>query len=90
MDDYIKRKDILPALNIFKGSPGWASFSVDYIKRHIKELSAADVRPVVRGEWIDECSCSVCHWTRVNEDGFPLVTDYNFCPNCGADMRDKE
>ena len=43
-----------------------------------------DIRP--QGKWICEyrtCKCSVC--------GFATVIDtYNFCPNCGADMRGKE
>jgi hypothetical protein len=53
----------------------------------IDELTATDVRPVVRGMWIERrfsediygAECSVCHTT----------WDYgtNFCPNCGADMR---
>lgn len=39
-----------------------------------------------QGKWICEyrtCKCSVC--------GFATVIDtYNFCPNCGADMRGTE
>jgi len=54
----------------------------------IQKLPAADVRPVVRGEWkerrfsedVYDAECSVCHTT----------WDYgtNFCPYCGADMRE--
>lgn len=47
---------------------------------------ASDVRPVVRGRWVNETEieghacgeCSVCHKIRVID---------NFCPHCGADMR---
>lgn len=51
----------------------------------------ADVRPVVRGRWKDamqschdspHVKCSVCgeyYWRYFNK--------FNFCPNCGADMR---
>lgn len=53
-----------------------------------EDFHATDVRPVVRGKWIrptraqnsmlDECS--VC--------GFPTGSfTFNYCPNCGADMR---
>ena len=49
-----------------------------------------DVRENVRGEWIvkkDIINCSVCKrcsWSKSYED---LVRSFNFCPNCGADMR---
>ena len=40
-----------------------------------------------KGKWIDECSCSICHWIHEDDNGSALLTHYNFCPNCGADMR---
>ena len=50
---------------------------------------AADVRPVVRGRWIEKPYllgttnvCSVCG----ENYGMPHGK-YNFCPNCGADMK---
>ena len=52
------------------------------------ELSAADVRPVVRSEWIGKMTAggmmAVCH-NCGKEVGFADVS--NFCHNCGADMR---
>lgn len=49
------------------------------------ELGRAD-RP--KGHWIDteflklkECLCCHCRW------GMYDVEDFDFCPNCGADMR---
>lgn len=61
-------------------------------------LPAADVRPVVRGQYIgdydgyadgapvyDIWSCSVCGCVFEDWDEKPT---YNFCPNCGADMRE--
>lgn len=55
--------------------------------RHIKELTPADVKPIVRGEWkrIDEYvygekwQCTHCEETN--------QWRARFCPNCGADMR---
>lgn len=50
------------------------------------EIPAADVRPVVRGKWEDcteyngEYRCSVCKEFEGHKR--------NFCPNCGADMRE--
>ena len=39
-----------------------------------------------KGKWIDDCSCSVCHWIHENDDCCVLLTDYKYCPNCGAKM----
>lgn len=51
----------------------------------IKEMHAADVRPVVSGEWwpakdgyYGHVMCSVCHKIESHETGF--------CPNCGCQM----
>lgn len=57
------------------------------IERDELAISAltADVRPNIHGHWIatPECdTCSECH--------FKVVAGFNFCPNCGADMRKPE
>lgn len=56
------------------------------------EKKAADVRPVVRGRWIEKPYllgttnvCSVCG----ENYGMPHGK-YNFCPCCGADMRGED
>lgn len=61
----------------------------DAIRRIVEHTPAADVRPVVHGEWefeyenldeqIEYC-CTVCDWIGVN------ANKYKFCPNCGAMM----
>ena len=65
---------------------------------YLDEVPAADVRQVVRGKWIrgnesrtsptkDSYICSVCgEKTLSGFCGNPAKT--NFCPNCGADMRE--
>ena len=54
----------------------------------IEELTAADVRPLVRGKWeyisFMTVKCSNCQET------FQELAGDNFCPNCGADMRAEE
>ena len=52
-------------------------------------LPAADVRPVVRGKWTrgdmptyGGYKCSACGGNTVHYKA-------NFCPNCGADMREE-
>ena len=63
--------------------------------RAISNIKKADVKPAKHGKWIlkdhdgswEVCACSVCKkWTH-----FVNYTEaYNFCPNCGADMRKVE
>jgi hypothetical protein len=63
----------------------------------IDEIPAADVRTVIRGTWIETAPIN-------EETGVPLIVKgphlkcsncgsvefrRNFCPNCGADMRDR-
>lgn len=56
--------------------------------RATKSIPASNVRPVVRGKWLHKeitadfhvvGQCSVCKERRRID---------NFCPNCGADMRE--
>jgi len=49
----------------------------------IREMKPADVRPVVRGEWIGDGDCIICS----NCKTAYTFMGSNFCPNCGADMR---
>lgn len=53
--------------------------------KKLRSIPSADVRPVVRGKWIDHqegrwiyAKCSEC--------GTVHDVKSNFCPNCGADM----
>ena len=67
---------------------------------NIFAIPAADVRPVVRGKWIDRwyCSnmsgyeyamkCSVCENPTYRISLAEKMP--NYCPNCGADMREVE
>lgn len=66
--------------------------ALSLLKKAIKKISPEDVRPVVRGRWIPKNAdgswrvdaCSACkkdtHYLR-------HASAYDFCPNCGADMR---
>lgn len=57
----------------------------------INNLPTIEAAPVVHGEWIDHefedmvysRECSECHYEIPN-------MNWNFCPNCGVDMRTKE
>ena len=57
----------------------------------IDAIPAADVRPVVRGEWKPHKTktgknwwkCSACDYVSEHK------AHHNYCPNCGADMREE-
>lgn len=86
--DFISREE---ALAVF-GNIHPQDYNAIAYRTRIKKIPAADVRPVVRGEWIvrgQDIYCSVCK----NESGynpFGASSFSNFCPNCGADMRKEE
>lgn len=96
MSDYISREEAIMAVTRAKlpdttpdGVPiANGKRSVTDCVRRIKDIPAADVRPVVRARWIDtdnyyqrwKCSACGCH----TRDAAP-----GFCPNCGADMREE-
>lgn len=82
MGDLISRKSLLDNLNRF--APECYNVLVNSL---IEKEPAVDAVPVVHGEWVDNgipdsmlSKCNVC--------GFPCgAYSFNFCPNCGADMR---
>ncbi len=51
----------------------------------VEDYPAADVRPVVRGKWIKIKYRSICR-----DCSFRGFASWNFCPNCGADMREEK
>ena len=90
MSDYISREAALSALYYaIERTP----------EESIKAVPAADVRPVVRGEWLacpildDMCyqhySCSACKRVEAIPHGYDVKKELPFC-HCGADMREKE
>lgn len=89
MGDYISRDQAYKAI---MGQPPDAHYP-DWYGTIIKNLPAADVKPVVRGKWKGgnrgyswHGECPEC------KEVFNLQVWYadvmNFCPNCGADMRE--
>ena len=62
---------------------------ISYSQLEIDTAPSIDIEPK-RGEWVntaepymsDNIVCSVC--------GYNSICEYNFCPNCGADMRGGE
>ena len=93
-EEYIDREK---AMEIVKRTSG------DYAAAwsEIRQLPAADVSPVVHGEWIEllrssfdstistQCSCCNEEYTykqgKLEHIGWEYPK-YNYCPNCGAKM----
>ena len=89
MDEYIKREDLLelyriddPVLNENGHVP------LPVIRQNIMDIPAADVAPMVHGQWETSsdipasligsvCKCGLDMWKH---------DPHNFCPNCGAKM----
>lgn len=68
----------------------------DCIASEISALPAADVAPVVHGQWLradddwnslTTIQCSLCseEWCFETDDDVSLL-NYKYCPNCGAKM----
>lgn len=99
MADYIDRIALMEDVDasvVFSGRGASAELrGARKIIDRILRAPAADVRPVVRGEWKEKEDC-VCKWTECSVyGGFPPFDGSlagsryrsNFCPYCGADMR---
>lgn len=100
MDEYISRN---AAINDLLGAPkkfdedGYGWFLTTSVYATIEDVPAADVRPVVRGEWVKNegragWHCSSCKVDNIfayswNSNTGKNEFQDNFCPNCGADMR---
>lgn len=71
----------------------WYRISPADAKMNISCLVSDANRP--RGKWLIEKTlydnynykCSCCNWYECH--AYPDVEPYNFCPNCGTDMRNK-
>ena len=92
MAEYIEREAALELLKMALDD----DWEPEYAADRLSEIPAADVRPVVRGEWERmsdndvfgdiHCKCSACgeDWWQ----GPGWFRNARFCPNCGADMRE--
>lgn len=86
MDEYISRKDAIAKIREegVYGSGYSNEEREDNVVDMLTSIPAADVRPVVRGKWFQNgysIRCSECGYD------MPFAVR-NFCPNCGADMRE--
>ena len=103
MNDLISRQAAIDAVkkNTFRltfaeeqnceGHVAWSAEAVysDVMEGALLDLPSAQPEQK-RGKWIDyansHCECSVCHteWSYFQNE----VECFEFCPNCGANMRE--
>lgn len=100
MAEYIEREAAIDAVTaVYARTAGYKTRERIWEAREaIQKLSAADVAPVVHGEWLradddwhglTTIQCSICgeEWCFETIDDVSLL-NYKHCPNCGADMRE--
>lgn len=88
MKEYVKRESICEKC---ENKNSCFPYPEMRAKCPVYKATAADVAPIVHGEWVeekwtqtDQHICSLCHSTvRVH----PQSVQYKYCPYCGADMR---
>lgn len=100
MKEYIEREAFLDAIERGKKHQQDA----DDIAEMLQNFPAADVRPVVKAHWywdkdgmdwnIGAWRCSACKamspmWWNTDRGSPMHKSGHNFCPNCGADMREE-
>lgn len=91
MDEYIEREEIRRAYekltrSYVNGNPYIADWRFDEM---IEKLPAADVAPVVHGQWEPgNPICPVCGENKFKDLDADIWCDWmpDFCPNCGAKM----
>ena len=70
-------------------------FHLDEVTQEIFDAPTVDAAPVVHGRWEPRkdvpgfVRCSVCHDCNIYDD-WPDGKKWNYCPNCGADMRERK
>lgn len=111
MSEYITRERALEILNDIGGcgaepgsyTAGWDE-AINAAYEAIQDEPAADVAPVVHGEWLNIdgdytfAACSICETAyevateEEAEKGLwdAFMCSYRYCPNCGAKMDGKE
>ena len=85
MTNLIRRKDVMALWEEYH--PYIAVKAIEF-GNALKKIPSVEPK---KGKWIEDCACSECGWCNEVEGGFVGSTrGWNFCPNCGADMREQK
>lgn len=91
MTEYIRREDLMERVG------RWRLNTREAIAEMIMSVPSADVREIKRGRWsfdnisftdADGVSRSGMRGYKCSECGGFCIGESNYCPNCGADMRE--
>ena len=97
MAEYIERKKLEEAFDNadpdvcesdMDGHSDWG-FGRENVRDVIRGVPAADVAPVVHGQWIEDhdyLKCAECGVMVKWDFTFFDIGNWNYCPNCGAKM----
>ena len=83
MSDYIRREEVVCKIERLRDKCGndEMAFALNWAKELVNKIPAADVRPVVRGEWYNGDRNEGAQKVKLDCDG--NVTDTAFCSVCG-------
>ena len=105
MSDYIKREDAIRQIVKTSAQNELDIPAIGTVIYILSEMDSADVRENVKGRWVEVVDRTEMYdkegvktWGMLfqcNQCGFVLnaveghTGQYNYCPNCGADMREE-
>lgn len=89
MDEYVTKEQVIDWYRSYGQTDEPIPFET--LVSDLRDMKTADVAPVRHGRWIEKekytfgvmYDCSICG-NRILDNGHP----WNYCPNCGALMRD--
>lgn len=98
-DAFAKQITKIRDVQNIKSDTNWYSAYDEFLDL-IEDFHTADVREIVRGEWVEaeicngiQCNaCSVCGYSPFYKGEPVLVArtyNFNYCPNCGAKMDER-
>lgn len=91
-EDLIRRSDAIKALDAnftIKGKENMQTV-LNYLELVRTRIDGAPTIEPKRGEWIDRSGGIEGAWNYCSVCGEQAIDLYDFCPNCGADMRERE
>lgn len=80
--EYISREAAIKAARIWNGDESTEA----WIQSNLEKLPAADVAPVRHGTWVYNPGDNIPY---CSECMMPQDSECNYCPSCGADMREE-
>ena len=85
-DDLIRRSDAIKTIEA-EECLGYVECKTEHLINQIRTIET--IKPK-RGEWVDRSGGIEGAWNYCSVCGEQAIDLYDFCPNCGADMRGKD